>query len=417
MAYDGSGNFTRPASDVTSGSVISSAYYNTEQDGIATGLTNALTKDGQSSPSANLPMNSKKLTGMAVGTATSDSVTLGQAQAEAYVWCGTAGGTADAITLAPTPALASYAAGMRLVWIAGASPNTGAMTINASALGAKAAQNDESALIASDHAAGKMYVGIYDGTQFQISRFRLAPIASATVPGITEYATTAETETGTDAARSVTPDGLHDMTTLSGAAWMLDEDNMATDSATVVASQQSIKAYVDAQATFVSTAAIGAAASINTGTLVAGYDYIIQLDNFCPATDGETLWTRFSDDDGSTYEADAGDYQWAILSNAAATNDDADSEIHVTSDLGNDSGNTNSLQFTLMDPATSGTKTTMQWTGTTENTAATPLFHTVFGGGAYVSATDAHNKIQFLWGGATNFKAQGNMTIWRRKRS
>lgn len=70
------------------------------------------------------------------------------------------------------------------------------------------------------------------------------PDASATVPGIVELATTAETTTGTDATRAVTPDGLHDMTSLSGAAWMLDEDDMASNSATLVASQQSIKAHV-----------------------------------------------------------------------------------------------------------------------------------------------------------------------------
>jgi hypothetical protein len=70
--------------------------------------------------------------------------------------------------------------------------------------------------------------------------------ASATASGIVELATTVETTTGADAARVVTPEGLHDMTSLSGAVWMLDEDNMATDSNTKVASQQSIKAYVDA---------------------------------------------------------------------------------------------------------------------------------------------------------------------------
>ena len=69
--------------------------------------------------------------------------------------------------------------------------------------------------------------------------------ASATVSGMVELATTAETKTGTDAARAVTPDGLHDMTSLSGAAWMLDEDDMVSNSATLVSSQQSIKAYVD----------------------------------------------------------------------------------------------------------------------------------------------------------------------------
>jgi len=72
------------------------------------------------------------------------------------------------------------------------------------------------------------------------------PAASATVAGIVELATTAETTTGTDAARAVTPDGLHDMTSLSGAAWLLDEDAMGSNSDVKVASQQSIKAYVDA---------------------------------------------------------------------------------------------------------------------------------------------------------------------------
>ena len=71
--------------------------------------------------------------------------------------------------------------------------------------------------------------------------------SSATQTGIVELATTAETETGTDATRAVTPDGLHDMTTLAGASWFLDEDNMASNSAVKTASQQSVKAYVDAK--------------------------------------------------------------------------------------------------------------------------------------------------------------------------
>jgi hypothetical protein len=70
--------------------------------------------------------------------------------------------------------------------------------------------------------------------------------ASDTLAGKVELATTAETTTGTDATRAVTPDGLHDMTSLAGAAWFLDEDAMTSNSDTKVASQQSTKAYVDA---------------------------------------------------------------------------------------------------------------------------------------------------------------------------
>jgi hypothetical protein len=75
----------------------------------------------------------------------------------------------------------------------------------------------------------------------------LVSVASDTVAGKVELATTAETTTGTDATRAVTPDGLHDMTSLSGAAWFLDEDDFASDSATKVASQQSTKAYITSQ--------------------------------------------------------------------------------------------------------------------------------------------------------------------------
>ena len=70
--------------------------------------------------------------------------------------------------------------------------------------------------------------------------------ASTTVAGIVELATPTETTTGSSVNRAVTPKGLHDMTSLAGAAWFLDEDSMVTDSATKTASQQSIKAYVDA---------------------------------------------------------------------------------------------------------------------------------------------------------------------------
>lgn len=69
--------------------------------------------------------------------------------------------------------------------------------------------------------------------------------ASDTAAGKVELATTAETTTGTDATRAVTPDGLHDMTSLAGAAWFLDEDDMTSNSATKVPSQQSVKAYAD----------------------------------------------------------------------------------------------------------------------------------------------------------------------------
>jgi hypothetical protein len=75
MPFNGSGTYSLPAGNpVVTGTTISSSTTNTTNSDIATALTNCLTRDGQSTPSANLPMNSKKLTGLAAGTTAGDSV-------------------------------------------------------------------------------------------------------------------------------------------------------------------------------------------------------------------------------------------------------------------------------------------------------------------------------------------------------
>jgi hypothetical protein len=75
MAFNGSGTYNLPAGNpVVTGTTISSSTTNTTNSDIATALTNCITRDGQSTPSANLPMNAKKLTGLAAGTTAGDSV-------------------------------------------------------------------------------------------------------------------------------------------------------------------------------------------------------------------------------------------------------------------------------------------------------------------------------------------------------
>ena len=75
MAFNGSGTYNLPAGNpVVTGTTISSSTTNTTNSDIATALTNCITRDGQSTPSDNLPMNSKKLTGLAAGTSAGDSV-------------------------------------------------------------------------------------------------------------------------------------------------------------------------------------------------------------------------------------------------------------------------------------------------------------------------------------------------------
>ena len=81
MAFNGSGTYSLPAGNpVVTGTTISSSTTNTTNSDIATALTNCITRDGQSTPSANLPMNAKKLTGLAAGTGAGDSVRFEQIQ-------------------------------------------------------------------------------------------------------------------------------------------------------------------------------------------------------------------------------------------------------------------------------------------------------------------------------------------------
>lgn len=75
MARNGSGTYSLPSGNpVVTGTVISSTWANTTLSDIATALTASIAKDGQTTPTANLPMGGYKLTGLAAGTATGDSV-------------------------------------------------------------------------------------------------------------------------------------------------------------------------------------------------------------------------------------------------------------------------------------------------------------------------------------------------------
>jgi hypothetical protein len=168
MPRNGSGTFSlyTPGNPVVTGTTISSTWANNTLNDLATGLTNSLAKDGQTTPTANLPMGTFKLTGLGAGTAATDSLNLTQAQNEAYQLIGTIAGT-DTITGSLTPNLTAYAAGQTFRFVA-ANTNTGAVTINIDGLGAKSiTKNGTSALAAGDIKQNGVYQITYDGTQFQ----------------------------------------------------------------------------------------------------------------------------------------------------------------------------------------------------------------------------------------------------------
>lgn len=170
MPYNGAGTFSvyTPGNPVVTGTTISSTVNNNTNNDFATGLTTAITKDGQTTPTANLPMGTFKLTGLGNGSARTDSIPIGQVQDGSFIYVATVGGTADVITLTPSPAITAYAAGQTFRFIASGA-NTTNVTVNVSGLGAKAVtKNGTTALIAADIASGVIVNIQYDGTQFQL---------------------------------------------------------------------------------------------------------------------------------------------------------------------------------------------------------------------------------------------------------
>lgn len=170
MSFNGSGTFVinSTGQPVVTGTVISSTAFNALTADLATGLSTTITKNGQTTPTANLPMGGFKFTGMGSGTASDDSVTLSQVQ-NSYGTFLTAAGT-DTITATTSPALTAYVVGQLFNFVA-AGTNTGAVTINISGLGAKSIkQSGATALVGGDLVSGTTYQIMYDGTNFQLIR-------------------------------------------------------------------------------------------------------------------------------------------------------------------------------------------------------------------------------------------------------
>ena len=169
MSYNGSGTFNinSAGQPVVSGTVISSTAFNALTADLGTGLTTALTKDGQTTPTANIPMGTYKITNLGAGTVATDAVRLGQLQNFSTGTLITVAGT-DTITGTVSPSLTAYTAGQIFSFVVGTT-NTGAVTLNIDGLGAKAVTRTGAiALVAGGMVTGQVALVEYDGTRFQL---------------------------------------------------------------------------------------------------------------------------------------------------------------------------------------------------------------------------------------------------------
>jgi hypothetical protein len=187
MPRNGSGTYTRPQSDYVPGTTILATSVNSDLNDMAQALTASIARDGQTTPTGNLPMGNFRHTGVADGSARTDYAALGQVQNGAFLWGGTAGGTANAATINLNPPLAAYAAGQRFAFVASAA-NTGAVTLNVNGLGALALNKGDGtvALTAGDIPSGAVVTAQHDGTRFRLigAGFGVFAAGTAALPGL-----------------------------------------------------------------------------------------------------------------------------------------------------------------------------------------------------------------------------------------
>jgi hypothetical protein len=162
--------------DAASGIGIEAGRHDTQDNDFATGINTCLTKDGQNTPTANLPMGGFKHTGVANGSARTDYAAVGQVQDGDFVWLGTTGGTATAQTVTASPSIGAYKAGQKFRMKVGAGlGSTGssatAHTLNINSLGAKNIVNNEDSTnpTLGTWIAGAILEVVYDGTNFIIT--------------------------------------------------------------------------------------------------------------------------------------------------------------------------------------------------------------------------------------------------------
>jgi len=143
------GVYTPPANSwnpATPDTVISSADWNALRDDMATALNHA-------------PSTTRAL-----------YPTTGQVQDGAFIWGGTAGGTADALTLTLTPAITAYTPGLTIRFRTGLTPNTTATpTLSVNGLAAHTiTRYDGGPLVAGDLPANAVVEVLHDGTGWRL---------------------------------------------------------------------------------------------------------------------------------------------------------------------------------------------------------------------------------------------------------
>lgn len=161
----GSGGWT---GDASLGIGIEAGRHDTQDNDFATGINTCLTKDGQNTPTANLPMGGYKHTGVGNASAADEYLSYGQLLDVSKAV--TTSGTAPNYTVTLTPAPSAYATGQIFaIRIHSALLTSAGATLNVNGLGAKALKiatynNNLRDPVAVELGQRVVYYVSYDGT-------------------------------------------------------------------------------------------------------------------------------------------------------------------------------------------------------------------------------------------------------------
>lgn len=184
MPRNGSGIYGPPAgTTAVPNSTIESADYNAVVADISQALTDSINVNGTAPFQSNQPMGNNKLTGLASGSAATDSITLGQAQSGIVAHASTIGGSADAISLTFSPAFSAYAAKMHFRFTAAAANTLPNPTVSIDGLGAKTIKKLNGVALEAGDIAGPGHVCecVYDGSDVLLLNFAPMTPAEASV--------------------------------------------------------------------------------------------------------------------------------------------------------------------------------------------------------------------------------------------
>jgi len=231
MAWNGSGIFQRLynwVTDLNSSIPITASRFDAEMDGMATGITACVAKNGENVATANLPMGGFRHTEVGNSSSRTSYPSTAQLQDSSLIYA-TDTGSANAYAIGMSPSIGAYAAGQRFLFIA-SNTNTTSSTLNVNGLGTRSILTwYGAALPAGAITSGRVVDVVYNGTAFVLLS---GPNSAATdlIVGLTPASNKMIRYTGASTADLID---------------FRDQDDMDANSASSVASQQSIKAYVD----------------------------------------------------------------------------------------------------------------------------------------------------------------------------